>query len=44
MAMAPQQKDIPDNAEVFTMRGTNEVFTEYEKYIRRYIQPTTPLT
>lgn len=29
--------NISDNAEVFEMRGTGEVFTDYESYLRRYV-------
>ena len=29
--------NLPDNAEVFEMRGTGEVFTDYESYLRRYV-------
>ncbi|EMC98900.1 hypothetical protein BAUCODRAFT_65656 [Baudoinia panamericana UAMH 10762] len=28
--------NITDSTDVFVMRGTNEVFTEYEKYLRRH--------
>ncbi|KAK5135513.1 hypothetical protein LTR08_005148 [Meristemomyces frigidus] len=27
---------VSDSAEVFVMKGTDEVFTEYEKYLKRY--------
>ncbi|KAK5143484.1 hypothetical protein LTR32_004392 [Rachicladosporium monterosium] len=32
----PLPKDITDNTEVFEMRGTGEVFTDYESYLKRY--------
>ncbi|WPB05108.1 uncharacterized protein RHO25_009758 [Cercospora beticola] len=28
--------DVPDNVEVYVMKGTNEVFTDYEKYLKRF--------
>jgi hypothetical protein len=34
--LIPPQNNIPNNAEVFVMRGTGEVFTDYEKYLKRY--------
>jgi len=33
----PLPKDITDNTEVFEMRGTGEVFTDYESYLKRYV-------
>jgi len=27
---------LPENAEVYVMKGTNEVFTDYEAYLKRY--------
>ncbi|KAK5174622.1 uncharacterized protein LTR77_001703 [Saxophila tyrrhenica] len=35
-ALIPPPENISDNAEVFVMRGTGEVFTDYEKYLKRY--------
>ncbi|KAK4546697.1 hypothetical protein LTR36_001915 [Oleoguttula mirabilis] len=35
ITMVPPQTSIPDNQEVFVMKGTDEVFTEYEKYLKR---------
>ncbi|TKA81299.1 hypothetical protein B0A55_02865 [Friedmanniomyces simplex] len=32
----PLPKDISDNAEVFEVRGTGEVFMDYESYLKRY--------
>ncbi|CAK4020367.1 Hypothetical predicted protein [Lecanosticta acicola] len=32
----PNPTNISDNAEVYIMRGTNEVFTDYEKYLKRF--------
>ncbi|KAK5737505.1 hypothetical protein LTS12_025882 [Elasticomyces elasticus] len=32
----PTPKNISDNAEVFEMRGTGEVFVDYESYLKRY--------
>ncbi|EME83809.1 uncharacterized protein MYCFIDRAFT_84117 [Pseudocercospora fijiensis CIRAD86] len=34
--LIPSATNIPDNAEVYVMKGTNEVFTDYEKYLKRY--------
>lgn len=29
---------LPDNSsQVYVMKGTNEVFTDYEKYLKRYV-------
>ncbi|KAI5361985.1 Putative DDT domain, WHIM2 domain, WHIM1 domain-containing protein [Septoria linicola] len=28
--------DVPDSAEIYVMKGTNEVFTDYEKYLKRF--------
>jgi len=33
----PVPKDITDNTEVFEMRGTGEVFMDYESYLKRYV-------
>ncbi|KAK3700580.1 hypothetical protein LTR37_015909, partial [Vermiconidia calcicola] len=33
--LLPPPPNLSDNAEVFVMRGTNEVFTDYEKYLKR---------
>ncbi|WPH02807.1 Hypothetical protein R9X50_00567500 [Acrodontium crateriforme] len=34
--LIPQPTQLPDNAEVFVMRGTGEIFTDYEKYLKRH--------
>ncbi|KAK4624005.1 Imitation switch two complex protein 1 [Fulvia fulva] len=34
--LLPPPTSIPDHAEVFVMRGTDEVFTDYEKYLKRF--------
>jgi len=35
-------EDITDNTEVYEMRGTGEVFTDYEGYLRRYVAHVSP--
>ena len=37
-------EDITDNTEVYEMRGTGEVFTDYEGYLRRYVAHVSPLS
>ena len=31
-------RDLTREEQVFVMRGTNEVFTDYEKYLKRYFR------
>ncbi len=40
----PLPKDITDNAEVFEMRGTGEVFMDYESYLKRHVHPILAYT
>ena len=35
IAMTPQPPIVSDTAEVWVMKGTDEVFTEYDKYLKR---------
>ncbi|KAK4502393.1 hypothetical protein PRZ48_005818 [Zasmidium cellare] len=34
--LIPNPTNIPDHAEVYVMKGTDEVFTDYEKYLKRF--------
>ncbi|KXT17528.1 hypothetical protein AC579_3223 [Pseudocercospora musae] len=34
--LIPSPNNIPDNAEVYVMKGTDEIFTDYEKYLKRF--------
>lgn len=36
ITMAPPPTILSDNQEVFVMKGTHEVFVDYEKYLKRY--------
>jgi hypothetical protein len=38
----PLPEGITDNTEVYEMRGTGEVFTDYEDYLRRYVIHWSP--
>ena len=34
---AMPQLDLTSIYQVYVMKGTNEVFTDYEKYLKRYV-------